>query len=113
MPTNEKSVPATCKEPKRVPCTSSRMSTMVNNGHEQTMSDTLVAVEKRNASFCIRKNAEPPVMPNSIMQPSSERLLHRNLRPPALRGPTSVNPNISTYAMRKRKVKMCAGERPA
>ena len=46
----------------------------VKSGHEQTMSDVLVAVVKRRASFSVRKYIDPPVTPNSIITSSSFQL---------------------------------------
>ena len=90
------------------------------------MSDTLVAVVKRRASFSLRKYKEPPVTPNAAITSSSRQLSESHLCCIFLHfsgadvfsflrrnnGRSKEKPVSMTYAIMKRSVKICAGERP-
>ena len=68
------------------------MMSMANSGHEQTISDVLVAVVKRSDSFSVRKYIEPPVSPSPNIVSSSRQLSENHLWRPR----HNENPNSRT-----------------
>ena len=83
-------------------------SNIANSGHEQTISEVLVAVVKSIAAFSARKYTEPPVMPSTTISSSSRQLSQKSRKRRLVR----AKANSSTEAMMKRSVKICAGDKP-